>query len=222
MRKNGKFLLAGVFALLAVLMLVLVLFVDVAAIGPEGTKVGLSSINKLVHEKIGVNMKLYDITEYLGYLTLLVAACFGALGLWQMIKRKSFFKVDRDILLLGGLYVIVLAIYVFFEKVIVNYRPVIMPDTGVPEASFPSTHTMLAITILGSAILVIGKYVKNQALCVAIKTALAGLMAAIVVGRFVSGVHWFSDIVTSIFLSTALLLLFCGIRESWRKPYWKE
>ncbi|MBR6187067.1 MAG: phosphatase PAP2 family protein [Clostridia bacterium] len=213
MKKNKKFVLAIVFILLTALVAALVRFVDVAAIGPEGTKIGLSGVNKAVHDLTGVNMTLYKITECLGYAALLLAAAFAAVGLWQLITRRSFSRVDPEILLLGGLYAAVLALYVIFEKVIVNYRPILMPDGEGPEASFPSSHTMLACTILGSAIIVLPKYVKKKGLCTLLQTACAGMMAALVIGRFASGVHWLTDILAGICISTALLLLFSGILE---------
>ena len=217
MATRKKFLLAGCFALLAAILTALVLFVDVAAIGPEGSKVGLSSINKTVHDLTGVSFRLYKITEYIGYAVLLVAALFAAFGLWQAIQRRSVAKVDRDILLLGALYAVVLLIYVFFEKVIVNYRPVVMPDEEALEASFPSTHTLLACTIMGSAIMVLGKYVRKRNLCTILQAVCAGMMTAVVVGRFFSGVHWLTDIVASLLISAALLLLFSGLRARWTK-----
>lgn len=213
MSSKGKLLLAACFALLFVGILLLVLFVDVAAIGPEGTKVGLSSLNKQVHDAVGVHLNWYDITEYLGYLALAVAAAFGALGLWQAISRKGIFRVDRELLILGGLYLIVLAVYVFFEKVIVNYRPVILPDEPGPEASFPSSHTVLAFTIMGSAMMVLGKYVKNSGLRVALWVLCLALLTVIVIGRFYSGVHWLTDITAGMLISGALLSLFAGLKD---------
>lgn len=212
MKRKKYFLLAGCFFALFAALLVVVLNVDVAAIGPEGTRVGLSSLNKAVHDAVGVHLNWYTITDYLGYGALLVAALFAALGCAQMIKRRGFAKVDREILALGGLYVALLAIYVFFEKVIVNYRPIIMPDETAPEASFPSSHTMLACTILGSTILVLRKYVKNPPLRIALQAACAAAMAVLVIGRFYSGAHWLTDILGGLLISAALLSLFMGVK----------
>ena len=122
-----KMLMMCVFAVLFILLMVLVRVADVAAIGPEGTKIGLSGLNRAVHEATGVNMRWYEATELLGYFSIFVAILFALLGLAQWIRRRSLMKVDGEILSLGILFVLVAVLYVFFEKVIINYRPVIMP-----------------------------------------------------------------------------------------------
>ena len=200
------------FALFIVLIAV-VRIVDVAAIGPEGTKVGLSSLNQAVHNALGVNMGLYKITQYLGYATLLLAAGVGVFGLIQLIQRRSLKKVDNAIWLLAGLYAATAVLYVLFEKVIVNYRPMIMPDETVPEASFPSTHTMMFFVILGSAAMMAGRYVKNPKTALLIRVVCAVLVILGTAFRLGSGVHWLSDICGGVLISSALLLAFSAMLE---------
>ena len=122
-------------ALFAVLIVLLGIY-DVAAIGPAGTEVGFSHINQFVHNLTGVNMIWYDITDFIGYIAIAVCGMFAVAGFVQMIKRRSLLKVDREIWALGGLFIAVIGCYVFFEKYIVNYRPIIMPGETSPEASF--------------------------------------------------------------------------------------
>ena len=219
MRKNfdfvknaNKFLAGGaVFAVLFLIWIAIIKLVDVSAIGPEGTEVGLAGINKAIHEALGVNMTLYKITDILGYVALLVAGLFALFGLVQLIKRKSLAKVDGAIYALAGLYVVTIGLYVIFEKVIINYRPVIMPDEVALEASFPSSHTMLACVIFGSAIVMIGKYIDNDMLCKLLIALATVLLILVVAGRLVSGVHWFTDIVGGVLISGALVFTFIGI-----------
>ena len=212
-KKNANKFLAGgaVFAVLFLIWIALIKLVDVSAIGPEGTEVGLAGINKAIHEALGVNMTLYKITDILGYVALLVAGLFALFGLVQLIKRKSLAKVDGAIYALAGLYVVTIGLYVIFEKVIINYRPVIMPDEVALEASFPSSHTMLACVIFGSAIVMIGKYIDNDMLCKLLIALATVLLILVVVGRLVSGVHWFTDIVGGVLISGALVFTFIGI-----------
>lgn len=181
---------------------------DVAPIGPDGTSIGFSSLNKLVHDYTGVNMLWYDTTEYIGIAALGICALFGFAGLIQLVRRKSLFKVDREILGLGVFYIVVLGLYVLFEKVVINYRPIIMPGATAPEASFPSSHTMLIITVMASASLVLGQYVRSRFLRVLV-TVLCYIMILITVfGRLYCGVHWFTDIVGGILLSVTLVALY--------------
>ena len=145
-----KYLYISIFSLAAfVLWTLLLCFVDVRAIGPEGSSVGFSALNGFIHEKIGVNMYLYNITDWLGLVPIGVALGFAILGLIQLIKRKSLLRVDRSILALGVFYIIVVAVYLFFEIVVINYRPVLIE--GCLEASYPSSTTMLVTCVMPSA-----------------------------------------------------------------------
>ena len=153
MKQKKYALSAGVSGLLFAALIVLVKSVDVQTIGPEGMRIGLSHLNRLVFEKLGVHMLWYAITDWLGIAAIGTALLFAMIGLVQWIRRRSILKVDKELLALGGLYLIVIGLYVLFELVIVNYRPIIMPGSIHPEASFPSSHTMLVCVIMGSAIL---------------------------------------------------------------------
>ena len=219
MTRKGKLYVAGLFYVLFLALIVLLCLTDRQAIGPEGTTVGLATLNMTMMALIGVygidgsgvRMGVYELTEYLGYFSLLIAACFALLGLVQLIRRRSLKKVDRQILAMGGLFVALAILYVFFEKVIVNYRPFVLPGESGPEASFPSSHTMLTCTILGSAGIVLRKYVKNPALCTLLKVVCVLLILAMVFGRLFCGCHWFTDILGGVLVSLALLALFDAV-----------
>ena len=211
MKNKGKFLMLGISGALFALLIVLLRCVDVEPVGAAGTSVGLSHMNRFVFELTGVNMVWYNITDWLGLAAILAAFLFAVTGLVQLIKRRSILKVDKEILALGGLYILVIGIYVLFENVIVNYRPIIMPGCSNPEASFPSSHTMLVCVIMGSAIIIIGKYIKKKSLCMVIRGICAAVIAVTVVGRLVSGVHWFTDILGGLLISTFLLTLYSAL-----------
>lgn len=207
MSKNKKNILECIcLVFLSILYTILVKTVDVRAIGPKGSSVGFGEINKAFSNFIGVHMSIYKVTEVLGYIALLVVFGYGLYGLVTLIKRKSLFKVDREILLLGGLYLVILLVYAFFEKVIVNYRPVLID--GVLEASYPSSHTVLALCVCGSAILVNKSLFKNVKLFNYLNILLMVLMILIVLGRIVSGVHWITDIIGGVLISITLIKCF--------------
>ena len=211
MKNKGKFLIIGISGALFALLIVLLRCVDGEAIGAACTSVGLSHLNRFVFELTGVNMVWYNITDWLGLTAIIAAFLFAATGLVQLIKRRSILKVDKEILALGGLYILVIGIYVLFENVIVNYRPIIMPGCSNPEASFPSSHTMLVCVIMGSTIIIIGKYIKKKSLCMVIRGICAAVIAVTVVGRLISGVHWFTDILGGLLISTFLLALYSAL-----------
>ena len=209
-RKYGK---AAISFALFVLTIALVKCVDIAAVGPAGTSIGLSHLNKEVHDLIGVHMFWYQVTNLLGFWAILCGAIFACVGLKQLIERKSLKQVDAKILALGGLFVLLGVIYVLFEKVVINCRPVLMEGETVPEASFPSSHTVLAFVIFGAIAMMLKDYLQDKRLASMLQNACLVLILVSVIGRLISGVHWFTDILGGIFLSYALLMVFSGLLE---------
>ena len=202
MKNKKNILICVLLVLISIIYTLLVKYVDTSTIGPNGSVVGFSSLNSFVFNLTGNNMTLYKITEILGIIPILIALMYAVIGLIQVIDRKSL-KVDKELIALGILYIIVILIYVFFEKCIINYRPVIID--GVLEASYPSSHTLLSICICGSALL-INKYLfNNKKIYKYINIVSIISMVLIVLGRLLSGVHWASDIIGSIIISITLL-----------------
>ncbi len=194
--------------MLTVILIALVRLVDAAPIGAQGTSIGLSHLNQFVFDLFGVNMLWYNFTDWLGVAAVLTGFVFAVTGLVQLIKRRSLLKVDREILSLGGLYIVVIGLYLFFENVIINYRPIIMPDNTSPEASFPSSHTMLVCVIMGSAAMLINRYIRNKPLNRILRAVCYVIIGVTVVGRLIAGVHWFTDILGGILISVTLLSLY--------------
>ena len=206
-KKNKKTLVWGA-SLLAIFVLwtVLVCLVDVQAVGPEGSSVGFATLNSFVHDLTGVNFSLYIITDWLGLVPFGVAFGFAILGLVQWIKRKSFFKVDRSILALGGFYIVVMSVYVLFEMVVINYRPTLID--GYLEVSYPSSTTMLVMCVMPTAMMQLRARIKNDVLRRCVMVTIAVFTAFMVIGRIVSGVHWITDIIGGAILSTGLVMLY--------------
>ncbi len=208
---NICFALSAVALALFVALCVCLKLLDVEAIGAGGTDVGLATINAAVHDFFGVNMLWYDITDVLGLVAIATAAGFAVFGLCLLIRRKSFKRVDLDMWLLGAFYVLVIVLYVGFELVPLNYRPI---DMGAgAEPSFPSTHTMIVVCIMGTAVYQFWRRIKN-AVWRYIAVIVSLLVAAVTVcGRLVSGVHWVTDIIGGILVSLALCLLYIAVCE---------
>lgn len=193
---------------LSILFTLLVKVVDVQQIGVEGTSIGFATINQFVFKTLRENELWYNITEILGLVALATVAIYGSIGLTQVIKRKSLLKVDKEIIALGIFYVVVIGIYILFEKVIVNYRPVLID--GIKEASYPSSHTLMTICLCISAV-IINKKLFNNKITKYANLLLLVIMSTTVIGRLLSGVHWFTDIIGGILISTALLTTFYTI-----------
>lgn len=201
--------------LLAVFLLwtAAVRFVDVQIIGPQGSCVGFATVNRFVHDLTGVHRTLYTLTDWLGLVPFGFAMGFALLGLTQWIQRKHLSKVDGDILVLGGFYAAVMAVYALFEVFPVNYRPVLID--GILEASYPSSTTMLVLCVMPTTVLQLRIRMKNETGKRWVCAAVTVFSVFMVIGRLVSGVHWFSDIIGGAILSAGLVRMYRGF-ISWR------
>ena len=194
---------------LFIVFTVLCVVVDVKPIGRQGTDVGFATINESFNNFTGEHEKCYDITEKAGYLAAIPIFAFGLIGLLQLIRRKSLFKVDSDILLLGGFYVVLGICYILFEKLVINYRPKFGPPSEwEPEPSYPSSHTLLFVGVMATAVMQILARVKTNAMRLILSAACIVSALGVVVGRAACGVHWLTDICGGILLAGALSWLY--------------
>ena len=215
-KKNKKELALGVSLVVAfVLWTVLVRFVDVQVFGPDGSSVGFATLNRFVHELTGVNWILYTVTDWLGLVPIAVALGFAILGLVQLIKRKSLWKVDYSILALGVFYIVVMASYIFFEIVVINYRPTLID--GYLEASYPSSTTMLVMCVMPTAAIQLNVRIKNTVFRRCAVIIIVVFTAFMVIGRLISGVHWISDIIGGALLSAGLVIIYYSIGNTLTK-----
>ena len=210
--RNKKFILTSFcFLVTFLLWTITVSIMDVQTIGPNQSAVGFAGLNGFFHALTGVHMWLYVLTDWLSLIPLLVILGFGILGLRQWIRRKTLWKVDRSILALGGFYVITGAAFLFFETFVVNYRPILID--GVLEASYPSSTTMLVICVMSTAFLQLRERMRNTTISKYLLFLIGGFTVFMVIGRLLSGVHWFSDIVGGILLSSGLVSGYAAMTE---------
>ena len=209
-KKNKKRLVLGAGLVVAfALWTVLVCFVDVRTIGPEGSSVGFATLNGFVHELTGVNWLLYTVTDWLGLVPIAAALGFAVLGLVQLIKRKSLWKVDHSILALGVFYIVVMAAYLVFEIVVINYRPTLIE--GYLEASYPSSTTMLVMCVMPTAAMQLNARIKNTVFRRCVIITIIVFIAFMVIGRFLSGVHWITDIIGGALFSAGVVTTYFSI-----------
>ena len=82
------------------------------------------------------------------------------------------------------------------------FAPFLTVIRATPVASF----IMLAVMLLG-------RYIRGKALCRALQILCAVIIGVTVIGRLISGVHWFTDIIGGILISAALLALFSEVKN---------
>jgi len=210
MKKNGiNTLITGVLMLvLFAVWTVLIQTVDVQAVGQNGTDIGFASLNTWFHKMTGVHMWVYTVTDWLGLVPIFICIIFGAVGLVQLIKRRSLLKVDKDIILLGIYYILVIFGYLIFEMIPINYRPILIE--GRMEASYPSSTTLLVMSVMPTLAFQVHRRIRNTKVKYGIYAFTVLFTAFMVVGRTVAGVHWLTDIAGSVLLSSGLYLIYHG------------
>ena len=193
---------AGICGGLFLLLVVLLLTVDVGYAVPHAP-VGLSTINGFVFETIGENPEWGNIS-----LALLIVSvmCMLAQGLCVFIKMLRIRKL-WEMIAVGQGWFLAFVFYIFFEICVVNYRPIL--EDGELAASFPSSHTLIAVVLFGVFAVWLAyrlpkafwKYLIIGALCVA---ALVSALA-----RLMMGVHWLTDVLGGLLLGGTIVCL-CG------------
>ena len=200
--KKTKLFTSVLFLFLFMIWTAAVFLVDRQPIGPEGTRVGFAALNVYVHRATGVHMFLYELTDILSFFPVAVMLLNAAAGLLQWIRRRSIRRVDKTVICAGILYALLLAVYIFFEVIPVNFRPVLI--AGITEASYPSSTTMLVMTVMLCGILQLHSVLHKSAA----KHIAVGIMVVFtsftVMARIISGVHWITDIIGGILIALSL------------------
>jgi undecaprenyl-diphosphatase len=88
----------------------------------------------------------------------------------------------------------------------VNFRPVLIE--GYLEASYPSSTTLLVLCVMPTAMMQFSFRIKNPIIKCGAQGSVGTFTIFMVLGRLISGVHWFSDIIGGIFLSAGLILMY--------------
>lgn len=212
MTKNTKYFIISILLFISFIIFTLLLrFVDVKPIGPKGTAVGFATFNGWFHSAVGTNITLYNITDWASIAAIVIGIGFAILGLCQLIKRKSLKKVDSSILVLGAFYIIVFCIYILFEFCIINYRPVLIG--GYLQASYPSSTTMLVMCFMPTAMMQFSRLIKNNKLKKLINILCGSFTVLMVIGRIISGVHWITDIIGGMLMSSALVMTYFAVNK---------
>ena len=208
MKKNEKksLLIGSLFLAIFAVWTVLIQAVDVQPLGQNGTGIGFATFNCWFHHFTGANMVLYTITDWMGLVPVIICLSFAGIGLVQLMKRRSLFRVDADIMILGVYFVIVFLAYAIFERIPINYRPILIE--GRMEASYPSSTTLLVLSVMPALIEQIQRRLSDVTAKRIITIAAIAFAVFMVTGRLVSGVHWFTDIVGGVLLSAGLFQLY--------------
>ena len=207
-----KLRLSGILFVCFILFTMLVKTVDRKPIGPNGSLVGLAGMNGAIFRNAGTSNMWYGLSTFFGVLVILVVVGFACLGAYELIRTRDLMGVDPDIYALAVIYVIMAVFYIIFDKaVIINYRPLL--EDGELAASYPSSHTLMAVTVIGTAIIALYKRLRDERLRTIVCGALLALMLCAVLTRTLSGYHWFTDILGGLLLGSSLIALYAALAE---------
>jgi undecaprenyl-diphosphatase len=159
-------------------------------------------------------MPLYVATDWLSLIPIGFVVGFAVFGVVQLIKRKSILKVDREILLLGAFYLTVAAVYVIFEVIIINYRPILID--GQLEASYPSSTTVLVLCVMLTAAIQLNCRIKNKVMRSVVLCGIVSFVAFMIICRIASGVHWITDIIGGMLISAGLLTIYYSVKKEYK------
>ena len=202
------------------LFTLLVAMVDYKPIGPRGSEVGLAAVNGFLHSHFGYNDLFYVLSKLLGYICFLIPVINAGVAIRDIFRKKSLFKIGPDVLGAFVVYVLMAFFYVLFNTVVLNSRPVLMD--GQLEASYPSSHTLLAVTLCLTAALQLNFRDRNLERKVRNQRILIALGVLVVVTRFFSGVHWFTDIVGGVLLGLTLTALYVPLVRLIGRLFYKD
>lgn len=209
-KRENQYLKTGVIMIvLFMIWTIMIQTIDVQIAGETHTKLGFATLNVWFHKLTGVHLSIYHITDWLGLVPVCICLMFGMIGFAQLMKRKSIGKVDSDIILLGIYYIIVIAGYLTFEMIPINYRPILI--NGIAEASYPSSTTLLVLSVMPTLFFQGSRRLNNKSVKLFLYILTAGFSAFMVIGRMISGVHWITDIVGSVLFSFGLFYMYLGM-----------
>ena len=204
---------AVLWTLILLVYTLLAAFVDVKAIGPEGSSVGLASINAAFRDLVGQSAAFKIVSDVGFYFCVALCLFFIGLFLYQLLKRKSLLKVDRNLIALMYLYAMFIVLYLVFNSlIVVNYRPIL--KDGALDPSYPSTHVFLGIVAGISAIDGIFVYIKNENSRLALMIVCWVALLLSCLGRTMSGMHWLTDLLGG--------LIFASVCLAWYRRIWMK
>lgn len=208
---------AGIWFAAFLVFTLIVMFVGVAPAGhpiDADTTVGLAFINvpffEFFYNLLGDSacVAFYQTTQVCGLIAMAVVFCMALSGLSQLLKRKSFHFVDPKIYAMGFYYIIIGAIYLFFTKFAVNYRPLYINNAEL-EASYPSSHTVLALTVVVALIKFADNFAAEEKKAQVLYRVVTRIFIVItILCRLLSCVHWLTDIIGAVLLSVAIICLY--------------
>jgi undecaprenyl-diphosphatase len=194
MKKYLKFIFAGILVAALVALMVMI---------KSGKIVSFDdSVYSLVTRNTNTFLdNMYKVFTFFGSTVFIICACLAILGISLLVK-----KVKTGAVIVGSVAISTIvntAIKLIFRRP----RPEVRRLVVEKSFSFPSGHTMAAVTLYGILIFFVMKSKLNKGLRIAISIVLGLLPICVAVSRIYLGAHFASDVTGAAITSTALLLV---------------
>ena len=191
MKKYLNFVLAGVLVLALIAIMVLI---------KNGNIVGYDNgvYNLVTSTTNGFLDNMYKVFTFLGSTLFIIGACMFIL---------IFLKNKKMAITIVGSVAISTIVNNVIKIIFRRERPLVRRLVEEKSFSFPSGHTMAAVTLYGILIFFIMKSKLNKNLKIAISVVLGLLPICVAISRIYLGAHFASDVTGAAITSTALLLV---------------
>lgn len=194
MKKYLNFILAGI--LVAALVVIMVLIKNGSIVSFDD-----KVYNMVTHDTNTFLDNMYKVFTFLASTKFVIGACLAILVIFVIIKKKEI-----GFTIVGSVAISTIvnnAIKLVFRRP----RPEVRRLVVEKSFSFPSGHTMAAVTLYGILIYFVMKSKLNKALRIAISIVLGLLPICVAISRIYLGAHFASDVIGAAITSTALLLV---------------
>lgn len=131
----------------------------------------------------------------------------GFIALWACFFALIFKKYDIALFVMLNVGIFGLGVMKIFKHFVNRPRPNILHLVDEGGSSFPSGHSMNAMLLYGSLIVLVYYYVKNDPIKYAFMTLLTCLIVTIPMSRVYLGVHYLSDVLAGLALAGFLLII---------------
>lgn len=194
MKKYINFILAGI--LVVALAAIMVLIKNGGIINFDNNVFNLVTTNE---NSFLENM--YRVFTFLGSTEFIVGACLVIFVLFIIIKKKEIGFV------IVGSVVISTIVNNVIKLIFRRERPLVRRLVEEKSFSFPSGHTMAAVTLYGILIFFVMRSKLNKTVKIAISIVLGLLPICVAVSRIYLGAHFASDVIGAAVTSSALLFI---------------
>ena len=191
MKKYINFILAGI--LVAALVAIMVLIKNGEIVNFDNNVFNLVTSNENTFIE-----NMYRVFTFLGSTIFIIVACLCIL---VFMKNKKMAGV------IVGLVAVSTVVNNVIKLIFRRERPGVRRLVEEHSFSFPSGHTMAAVTLYGILIFFVMKSKLNKKARIAISIVLGLLPICVAVSRIYLGAHYASDVIGATITSTALLLV---------------